>query len=49
MLVLQLAFLIGGVLGVAACVWIHFGWGVDYTKYEIYLVATLLGEYIPLW
>lgn len=39
----KLAFLFGAVLGVAACVWIHFGSGVNYTKYEIYPVASLLG------
>jgi len=42
--VLQLAFLFGAVLGIAACVWIRFGSGVNYVKYEIYPVATLLGE-----
>ena len=44
MFVLQLAFLFGAVVGIAACVWIHFGSGVSYIKYEIYAVAVLLGE-----
>jgi len=44
MFVLQLAFLFGAVLGIAACVWIYFGSGVSYIKYEIYPVAALLGE-----
>jgi Na+/melibiose symporter-like transporter len=39
----KLAFLFGALLGIAACVWIYFGSGVDYTTYEIYPVATLLG------
>ncbi|XP_021931494.1 major facilitator superfamily domain-containing protein 12-like isoform X2 [Zootermopsis nevadensis] len=39
----KLAFLVGGILGISACVWIHFGSGVFYTKYGIYLVAILLG------
>jgi hypothetical protein len=42
--VLQLAFLFGAVLGIAACVWIRLGSGVNYVKYEIYPVASLLGE-----
>jgi hypothetical protein len=33
----------GAVLGIAACVWIRFGSGVSYIKYQIYPVATLLG------
>jgi len=44
MFVLQLAFVFGAVLGIAACVWIRFGSGVSYIKYQIYPVATLLGE-----
>lgn len=39
----KLSFLLGAVLGIAACMWIRFGSGINYTTYEIYPVATLLG------
>jgi hypothetical protein len=44
MSVLQFAFLLGAILGIAACVWIRLGSGDNYTTYEIYPVAALLGE-----
>lgn len=39
----KLAYLLGAVFGILACLWIKLGQGDAYTKYEIYGVAVLLG------
>lgn len=39
----RLTYCVGGALGLAACTWLQLGTGYSYVKYEVYLVAFLLG------
>ncbi|XP_071041646.1 major facilitator superfamily domain-containing protein 12 isoform X2 [Parasteatoda tepidariorum] len=39
----KITYLIGCILGLGACVWIHFGEGETYCQYELYGVAVLIG------
>lgn len=38
------AYSIGALFAICACIWIKFGHGDAYIKYEIYAVAILLGK-----
>nr|XP_034172580.1 major facilitator superfamily domain-containing protein 12-like isoform X2 [Osmia lignaria] len=40
----KISYSFGVILGIIACVWIKFGTGVIYTKYEIYPVSLMLGS-----
>ncbi|XP_029054428.1 major facilitator superfamily domain-containing protein 12-like isoform X1 [Osmia bicornis bicornis] len=40
----KISYSFGVILGIIACVWIKFGTGVVYTKYEIYPVSLMLGS-----
>lgn len=39
----KISYFFGVILGIIACVWIKFGTGMIYTKYEIYPVSLMLG------
>ena len=41
----KVTFILGCLIGIAGCIWIRFGCGIDdsFTKYEIYSVAALIG------
>ncbi|KAJ9577733.1 hypothetical protein L9F63_005726, partial [Diploptera punctata] len=41
----MITFVLGALMGIAACIWIHFGSAEDenFTKYEIYPITVLLG------
>ncbi|XP_076246049.1 major facilitator superfamily domain-containing protein 12 isoform X2 [Calliopsis andreniformis] len=40
----KIAYCFGVILGICACIWIHFGVGATYVKYQIYPVALILGS-----
>ncbi|XP_024878415.1 major facilitator superfamily domain-containing protein 12-like [Temnothorax curvispinosus] len=40
----KVAYSIGALFAICACIWIQFGKGDMYIKYQIYVVATLLGS-----
>ncbi|KAJ8966997.1 hypothetical protein NQ317_006925 [Molorchus minor] len=40
----KLTYTIGAVIGVAACIWVKFGSGIDYVNRYIYIVALLFGS-----
>ncbi|XP_050458132.1 major facilitator superfamily domain-containing protein 12-like [Cataglyphis hispanica] len=40
----KIAYSIGALLAISACIWIQFGNDDTYTKYQIYAVAVLLGS-----
>lgn len=42
----KVSYCLGVMLGICSCIWIHFGTGVTYIKYEIYPVALILGNVI---
>lgn len=39
----QVSYLVGCMLGIAGCLWLRFGAGQAYSRYEIFPVAALLG------
>ncbi|XP_076667779.1 major facilitator superfamily domain-containing protein 12 [Andrena cerasifolii] len=39
----KISYCFGVMLGLCACIWIHFGTGATYTKYQIYPVSLILG------
>lgn len=40
----KVAYSIGALLAICACIWIQFGTGDLYIKYQIYVVSILLGK-----
>ena len=40
----KISYCFGAMLGLCACIWIHFGTGATYTKYQIYPVSLILGN-----
>ncbi|KZC10942.1 Major facilitator superfamily domain-containing protein 12 [Dufourea novaeangliae] len=39
----QMSFYLGVFLGTCACIWIRFGTGITFTKYQIYPISVILG------
>lgn len=40
----KISYCFGVILGICACIWIQFGTGLAYTKYQIYPVSLILGN-----
>lgn len=43
-----MAYTLGGLIGMAGCLWMFFGHGESYTVYQIYIVVVIFGELLEI-